>query len=555
MIRSPLAFVIAVTLASLSTFGLAQEITIQRSPVAAANVSNVTSDGDTDPQDKTQRLLLLLPDQPLVVHFDMTLHGEPFRMAREKLVDALLKAADTDGDGSSTWDEAFANPRFGFGRLAFQAQDKAARDLLMKNLDTNGDGLVDRPEVRKFLAQQFAGGAFSVANSPFAMQGQNNLRELLDTNKDKVLSSDEWAAAADRLKSRDSDDDDVVTLAELGGAPNLYGLRGGGRQAAPAQMAVLLGPGTKLDDLHKMLVERYGKEGKLRAPDLPRFIVLDKDRNGDIDREEIAGVSSMLPHVAMTAGFGKGDQSTGGLIYQAAAPSLGSEKEVVQKTDKDVALNLSSVQVRFTATTGVANQFVFSLDQAKQTLNQLDADKNGYLDEKESSARGGKQQFLMWDENGDGKVYAEEIKSFYELQQAPLNSQIQAVIAEDGDVLFSLLDTSGDGRLSLRELRNAAARLKTLDKNGDGGVSAQELPTRITVSLGQGNASYQRLNVFQAQARSAATNTAGPDWFVRMDRNGDGDLTIREFLGTPEQFKKLDADGDGFIDGKEAAAK
>jgi hypothetical protein len=37
-----------------------------------------------------------------------------------------------------------------------------------------------------------------------------------------------------------------------------------------------------------------------------------------------------------------------------------------------------------------------------------------------------------------------------------------------------------------------------------------------------------------------------------MDRNGDGDVSPGEFLGTPEQFRRIDADGDGLIDADEA---
>ena len=46
----------------------------------------------------------------------------------------------------------------------------------------------------------------------------------------------------------------------------------------------------------------------------------------------------------------------------------------------------------------------------------------------------------------------------------------------------------------------------------------------------------------------------GLRWFRSMDRNGDGDVTKKEFLGTAEQFKKIDADKDGLIDPAEAAA-
>ena len=44
----------------------------------------------------------------------------------------------------------------------------------------------------------------------------------------------------------------------------------------------------------------------------------------------------------------------------------------------------------------------------------------------------------------------------------------------------------------------------------------------------------------------------GPIWFQRMDRNQDGDLTWKEFLGPRRVFEELDADHDGLIDPFEA---
>ena len=48
--------------------------------------------------------------------------------------------------------------------------------------------------------------------------------------------------------------------------------------------------------------------------------------------------------------------------------------------------------------------------------------------------------------------------------------------------------------------------------------------------------------------------TAGPTWFRKMDRNQDGDLTWREFLGTRADFDRIDADGNGLIDLNEAVS-
>jgi hypothetical protein len=52
----------------------------------------------------------------------------------------------------------------------------------------------------------------------------------------------------------------------------------------------------------------------------------------------------------------------------------------------------------------------------------------------------------------------------------------------------------------------------------------------------------------------ADDNAKPPEWFVRADLNGDGDVSRREFLGDRDQFSRLDANGDGYLGGMEIIA-
>ena len=44
----------------------------------------------------------------------------------------------------------------------------------------------------------------------------------------------------------------------------------------------------------------------------------------------------------------------------------------------------------------------------------------------------------------------------------------------------------------------------------------------------------------------------GPAHRDDMDANGDSEISPREFLGTPDQFQRLDRDNDGYVEPGEA---
>lgn len=536
----------------------------------AAAVRLATPEGlldraEVNPQDRIERFLLLTAGGPLIVQVSLTLDGAPFRVPREKLVDELLAAADTDGNGTPTWSEALANRKFGYGQfnIQFQGNDEQRKQLL-RYYDKNADGLVERSEARSLLAQFFGGPTFTL--NPYFLTGQAAAAvfKLLDADGDGTISAEEAAAASPRLKSRDADDNDLVTQAELGGDPNqIYFQSVGANPAGAVPVAMLIGPAADPTQVFQAIEARYrGADGLLRGDDFslaPSWLTsIDANQDGQFQAVEAAGLNTVPPHIELEANFGQTGDLPAGVRLKALAAELGDAEKIASAGDQRLSIHLLGVELTFAWNSQLpAYDFAAS---AKATITQLDADKNGYVEKSELKGNNQyyAQQFDNWDADGDGKLYAAEVEQAFDRQVAPMKSQISAAANREQDPLFTALDATGDGRVSLREMRAAASRLQTFDANGDGRLAAGEVPDRLTVNLSRGGVVYAQ--PFRSAAggyvagQAGAASPPGPEWFQRMDRNGDGDVTLREFLGTSDQFDRLDADHDGLVDPQEAAA-
>ncbi|MCP4218568.1 MAG: hypothetical protein GY765_28295 [bacterium] len=87
-----------------------------------------------------------------------------------------------------------------------------------------------------------------------------------------------------------------------------------------------------------------------------------------------------------------------------------------------------------------------------------------------------------------------------------------------GNLIFKTLDADGDRKLSTPEMNNAAAALGTLDRNGDGQLTKDELrpqPRILALFDADGNSTVSPAEIDNA-----------PEVLRGLDTNGDGTLTL-----------------------------
>jgi Ca2+-binding EF-hand superfamily protein len=395
------------------------------------------------------------------------------------------------------------------------------------------------------------------------------LFEKLDADGDGQLTADDFRNAQHLLRKLDLDRDELISTGELVQTANLFQIATASSPNAeppkPKFLTVAAGQSSR-QVAQQLLSARDGHNGaakdnrlsfaELGLPD-EKLSPFDADGDGSLDFEETQQLMADPPaDIELIVRLGKHEPGLKGLEV------VGSPE--ARNRGESASLTLGTVQMEFAqGDVGYSDSRVraVSLEESiTRNFKAADTDNNDYLEQNEAIRLGvNPQTFPQLDTDKDGKLFLKEYLAFYlpmaEMEQA----RVLLDIADRGRDLFRILDTSSDGRLGPREFAAAADRLSDWDRNGDGKLAQNEIAHQFHISVGRGSVSPSgRVLAVSVANRPMAmprpTVTGGPAWFARMDRNGDGDVSAREFLGPAELFAKYDTDSNGLLDVKEATA-
>ncbi len=512
------------------------------------------------------RLFLPTTTGNLLVDLDIRIDDRPLNELFDERIDAVLAQARGDESEKLEWEAVLDLVREDpdqFGRN--QPINRNQYREIIRRYDVNRNKVPDRDEVAKFL---FRNSGFA---GPFRLLGTDHYREMnridsllfqaIDQDSDGSLDESELSAAAETLMRMDENSDRCINLAEAGiTQPDNDPAWNRRRTNRRGEVAM------DLEGYVDWTMVSYALDNNLgsNAPfgiENDLYAGMDTNGDGSISGEEAKLLRELPADLRLLVQFS--DESAQPKIEIVSMPAkLEAEigRTLVRDLDETAQTSMQGTapgqRLDSISLFGGSLQLMARAIDIRNGQNQLpfnvfsmlDANGDGALDEDEipdAAAETFPLEELDTDE--DGKLTFREINQGRRDKLPIWSIQVRGRAAEFPDGVFVWLDRDRNLMLTEREILAAGERLR---QNRPLPLKATDIPDSFVVQIARADPSQDN-QTFRFLHQESGPPAALPRWALHMDTNRDGDISMREFLGTAEQFSELDRNGDGFVDAQE----
>lgn len=460
--------------------------------------------------------VLLSDGKPARVELRVEVDGKSVSAIWDKSFAKMFAFFDRNGDGNIDEKEAaFLPPALALRQAMGNGfTPPVGISPTFTELDSNADGKVSAAELAAFYRRAGLGNVLvGVGRIPTSAELTDAILKHLDADGDGKVTEKELKVAAETLKKLDKNDDELIGAGELvpkslyPGAAGTTLLTSPTAEGSPAEVLaklplILLPFDEKDTQWAAEVVRRRAKDStdKRTAAELEAWRKQEPDARWVV---QLGGKATSRDRFAFTAGLARVD----GWVTEGKLP------EAVASARKQLSGQFGS------------------------------SDEPAPKEPKGPRRVGGSLAWLtpIADRDGNGKLDQKELDDWLDLQEQIARGQVLLTVLDGANGLFELLDTNHDGALSVRELRNAFDRIREAGCLKDGHFDRARFPRVVLAAASQG------------YPQSFGTDLrGGPAWFRAMDRNGDGDVSRREFTGPADVFDRLDLDKDGLLSPEEA---